>query len=125
MREDRSELFYAWGNKREAVSAVISKARDRDNYGVDREWDVRRHLRRGKNVIVLEVENSTLSGCLEKFEIKINGSHLVGSPFDVPEGLDVENAVFHEALRTRFDRLNIKAIENALCARRMIEIEFR
>jgi hypothetical protein len=124
-REDRNDVFHVRGRAQDSVSFVMERTHDRDNYPIAKDWDVRRHLIKGKNFIVLEAENSTLSGCLAKFEIKINGTHVYGSPLDIPEGFEVEGAVFNARLRGSLNRLHIPVIENALCARRVIELELR
>lgn len=99
-------------------------------YSVDRrnpppgEKDVTAFLKKGKNYLIFEVENSMWGTCGTSVDMKINEIRLQGFPLHMPEDFNVEKASANEKLLFSLKSISPDvALEDALCARRIVELE--
>jgi hypothetical protein len=108
---------------------------------------VRGFLKRGKNFIVVELENSILGSCVTSVDVTVNGVELESFPQMLPEALAVEPESVNEVLLRELRRieripaisqltddeskrysasekneLTASSLEDAICARRVFEV---
>jgi hypothetical protein len=115
-----------------ARKLAIDNANDRAIYMMA-DKDIKIFLKKGKNYIVQELENSILGTCVASIDILVNGIELEGFPQNLPDDLYVEKTVSNAVLLSKFQaaaaidakttKVGVSALADALCSRRVWEIE--
>jgi hypothetical protein len=108
---------------RTGLDAINKDAIDRANPAFG-EHEVKQYLRKGLNYIVFELENSLQGTCAVAIDIKINGIRLQGFPIYIPNQFDVEEVAVNPSLLAFLrSYVPVTVTADALCARRIVELE--
>ena len=83
--------------------------------------DIKPFLKKGRNFIVFEVENSR-GPCSLGINSIVNGIPLRSFPRSLPDDFDVEDDAVNVALLKAFKDFELPVNEDALCSRRIFEI---
>jgi len=121
--ESATKLFTNVVGSPEDLKTIAGESIDRKDYFVGAR-DAIYFLRKGKNFVVVEMENAHL-GCNTLVDISVNGTELEHFPEKMPENLYLDSETTAELLKQQFERLKLPAVSNAVCARRIYEIDLK
>jgi hypothetical protein len=145
--ENPAQIFFGGVDDQTKRRTVERLAIDRSDLIVGKS-DVRGFLKRGKNFIVVELENSILGSCVTNIDIIVNGIELESFPQMLPEAFAVEPEAANQTLLGELKRiertpasneltedeinsystsekneLTVSSLEDAICARRVFELD--
>lgn len=120
-QETSESVFYIPPPDSEVFKQLKQSAVDRRAHRLG-EVEVKPYLRRGKNFVIIELENSIMSTCIVNVEMKVSGIRLPSFPRILPEGFDVEMEAVNDRLLKEYRRLRESTLEDATCSRRIFEI---
>jgi hypothetical protein len=96
---------------------------DRREYFVD-DRDAMYFLRRGHNYIVVEMESAHLA-CNTSIDIRLNGVELEHFPEVIPDKIYMDPETVALSVKEGLQRVGFAPVSNAVCARRVYELDLK
>lgn len=120
-QEDPRSIFYTVAQDQDANKKILPLVVNRAANMLGTR-DIKPFLKIVVNYIVIELENSIMGSCVMQIDIKVNDVGLPSFPRTLPNDFDVEPEFSNNTLLSEYRRLGAPALEDAICARRIFEV---